>query len=146
MKKLYIILALLFTTQLMAANELSWVDQQIEAIKPPRVGLDLKKLTKVHDPFIYLRKKSKKKSGASRGKKRYTASKTKKIVKRKPFRITLNAILNKSAMINGKWYRVGATVYGYKLAEVNHNQILLTKNNKKILLSTKSKSIDIKSK
>jgi len=148
MKNLYIILVLLFATHLYSSNELAWVDEQVEAIKPPRVGLDLKKLSKIRDPFIYLRISSKKKGkrrASTRRAKAPTGSKVKKTVQAKKFKLTLNAIMNKSAMINGKWYHMGDKVYGYELAEVNLNNILLIKKKKKILLSTKSKSINLKS-
>ncbi|WP_457746155.1 hypothetical protein [Sulfurimonas sp.] len=147
MKSLYILLVLLFTTQLWAtpANELTWVDEQVEAIKPPRVGFNIKKLARVSDPFIYLR--TSKKGGASGAKRRSSVPKgsgSAKVKKTKVFKLTLNAILNQSAMINGKWYKKGEKVYGYKLAKVTTNAVLLTKKKKKVQLSTKSRSKNIK--
>ncbi len=129
MKKLTIILLLLLSTQLFS-NELVWIDEQIEAIKPPRKGINNKKILKLKDPFIYLRKKI-----HHRSRKRVRAYTSK---------ISLVAILNKSALINGKWYREGEKVYGYKLEKVNPKTVLLTKGKKQLFLSIASKSKNLK--
>jgi hypothetical protein len=143
MKKLTIILLLLLSTQLFS-NELAWVDEQIEAIKLPRKGIDNKKIAKLKDPFIYLKKKKGKTKRRStyRGTK-YSKSGAKK-VRAYSSKISLEAILNKSALINGKWYREGEKVYGYKLEKVNLKTVLLTKGKKQLLLSTVSKSKNLK--
>ena len=52
--KTFIILTLLLFTNNLSANELAWVDQQVEAIKPPRSGLKSSTLNSVSDPFIFL--------------------------------------------------------------------------------------------
>lgn len=143
MKNLYLLLiALLLSTQLFS-NDLAWVDEQIEAIKPSRVGVSEKEIAKIKDPFIFLHKnddskKSQAKNGVS------SVSGYKKVFKRRTIRFRLDAILNKSAMINGKWYKQGGYVYGYKLVKVDRKSVLLTRKNKKLLLSTKSRSKKIK--
>ncbi len=134
MKKLTIILLLLLSTQLFS-NELVWIDKQIEAIKPPRKGINNKKILKLKDPFIYLRKKIHHRSRKYSGSKRVRAYTSK---------ISLVAILNKSALINGKWYREGEKVYGYKLEKVNPKTVLLTKGKKQLFLSIASKSKNLK--
>lgn len=142
MKTLYAILILLGITQL-SASELSWVDEQVEAIKPPRSGISSKEIRAVKDPFIFLVKKDdvegKPKKSAS--KKVSTAHYVKKSHTK---RLVLNAILNKSAMINKKWYKEGDKVYGYKLAQVNTTSVVLKRQNKQLLLSTASKSKNLK--
>jgi hypothetical protein len=144
MKNLYLLLTLLITTQLFS-NDLSWVDEQIEAIKPARVGISEKEISKIKDPFIFLHKNNdSKKVQGTKGISPASYSGYKKVVKRRTIHFRLNAILNKSAMINGKWYKQGNYVYGYKLAKVNRNTVLLTRKNKKLLLSTKSRSKKIK--
>jgi len=59
-------------------------------------------------------------------------------------KLLLEAILNKSALINGKWYKEGEKVYGYKLEKVKLKSILLTRGKKQLLLSTMSKSNNLK--
>ncbi len=55
MKNLYSLLILLIATQLFS-NELTWVDEQVEAIKPARIGVSQKEISKIKDPFIFLHK------------------------------------------------------------------------------------------
>ncbi|WP_297439626.1 hypothetical protein [Sulfurimonas sp.] len=139
MKTLYIALLLIGT---LSANELSWVDEQVEAIKPSRQGLSDKAASKLKDPFIFLIVKKEDVKGKKTLKKRVRRSNyVKKTYTRK---FTLKAILNKSALINGRWYKEGDKVYGYKLKIIDLNTVLLNRSNKKILLSTKSKSKNLK--
>jgi len=144
MKTVYLLLTLLITTQLFS-NNLAWVDEQIEAIKPPRVGVSEKEISKIKNPFIFLHKDiDSKKSQATKGISPASYAGYKKVLKRRTIHFRLDAILNKSAMINGKWYKQGSYIYGYKLAKVSRKSVLLTRKNKKILLSTKSRNRKIK--
>jgi len=142
MKTLYVILVLLGLSQL-SASELSWVDEQVEAIKPPRSGISSKEIRAVKDPFIFLVKKDdiegKSKKSASK-----KISRVHYVKKSHTKRLVLDAVLNKSAMINKKWYKEGDKVYGYKLAQVNTTSVVLKRQKKQILLSTKSKSKNLK--
>lgn len=60
MKKYLLILTLTMSTSLFA-NELHWVDTQVEAIKPPRKGMQTQELAGIKDPFVFLVKKEDKK-------------------------------------------------------------------------------------
>ncbi len=142
MKKLILISILLVATN-MLANELSWVDEQVEAIKPPREGVSNKDISKLKDPFIFLHPKKATKRVRSPYR-RYSKSSSKKQVLTHSSKISLDAILNKSALINGKWYQEGEKVYGYKLEKVNPQSILLTRGKKQTLLSTETKSKNLK--
>ncbi len=142
MKKLILISILLVATN-MLANELAWVDEQVEAIKPPREGISNKDISKLKDPFIFLHAKKAKKRTRSPYR-RYSKSSSKKQVLTHLSKISLDAVLNKSALINGKWYQEGEKVYSYKLEKVNHQSILLTRGKKQILLSTESKNKNLK--
>jgi len=142
MKNLTIILLLLLSTQLVC-NELSWVDEQVEAIKPPRKGIENRKIAKLKDPFIYVKKKSKKKKRTVYRGRKYSKVGSKKVYTHSS-KLSLEAILNKSALINGKWYREGEKVYEYKLEKVSLKTVLLTKGKKQLLLSTMSKSKNLK--
>ncbi|UCM99524.1 hypothetical protein LCX93_08255 [Sulfurimonas sp. SWIR-19] len=144
MKKFYLILMLLLTSQLFS-NNLAWVDEQIEAIKPPRIGVSEKEISRIKDPFIFLHKKNDSKKNKTGKKTVFGAhANYKKVMQHSTLHFRLDAILNKSAMINGKWYKQGKYIYGYKLAKVGRNSVLLVRKNKKLLLSTKSKSKKIK--
>ena len=55
MKKSLTLFILTFYIQLFA-NELSWVDDQVEAIKPPRSGASSQLLRAAENPFIFLKK------------------------------------------------------------------------------------------
>ena len=39
--------------------------------------------------------------------------------------LRLQALMNKSALINAKWYKLNDTVRGYTLSEVKQNSVLL---------------------
>jgi len=139
MKKLTVLLLILLSTTLFA-NELSWVDKQVEAIKPPRHGLVEKNISSLKDPFIFFsaKKATKKKSSHKRYKR------ISKKVSHHPSTLKLGAIMNNSAFISGKWYKEGEKISGYTLEKVGPKSVLLTKGKKQILLSTLSKSKNLK--
>ncbi|QOP45419.1 hypothetical protein [Sulfurimonas paralvinellae] len=143
MKKLTIALLLLVSTHLVA-GELAWVDEQIEAIKPPRKGISIKDISKLKDPFIFLHAKKAKKRVRSPYRRYSKSSSGKRKVQTYSSKLQLEAILNKTALINGRWYKEGEKVYGYKLEKVNLQSVLLTQGKKQILLSTVSKSKNLK--
>lgn len=129
----------------LTANELSWVDEQIQAIKPPRKGVSQKEISLLKDPFIFLEKTEEEEKGT----KTTTGKKPKKTVykrikKHHSVKLVLEAIMNKSALINGKWYKEGQKVYGYLLKKVNTKSIVLTKGKKQLTLSTLSKNTHLK--
>ncbi len=148
MKTLFITIALLLTATL-NSNELAWVDEQVEAIKPPRTGMSSREISVVRDPFIFLAKNreiqekdkeaAKKTNTQPTSNKVATSSKVQKTIKKKKA-LSLTMLINSSALINGKWYKQGDTVKGYKISKINSKSVLLTKKNKKLLLSTISKN------
>lgn len=151
MKNLLIIPSLLLAVNIFA-DELKWVDEQIQAIKPPRIGISSSKVNAVSDPFIFLDKnkdKSKKSASTSRPrasfKKASTLSKSKKSkVSKKSSVFVLDAIINKSALINGKWYKIEDMVGKYTLSNVENTMITLKYKNEELLLSTDSRSKNLK--
>ncbi len=52
--------------------------------------------------------------------------------------------MNNSAMISGEWYKLGDRVNGFEISEINRNSVLLHKQKKKLLLSTKSNTNKLK--
>ena len=151
MKTIIITLSILLSTSLLS-DELSWVDEQVQAIKPSRTGMKSNNVSKLKDPFIFLRK--------NRGEDEIKTVATKKATDTKPSATTakvqdkkvnsvnkilsLGVIMNNSAMISGDWYKIGDLINGYKVSEVTNNSVLLTKNKKELLLSTKSISKQLK--
>jgi hypothetical protein len=142
MKKLF--LPLLLATVSYASSELKWVDEQIEAIKPARVGLNKQDIAPLKDPFILLVKKEEKKE-VKKAKKVTSKYLYKKRVHKKSYSFKLEAIMNKSALINGKWYKEGSPLYGgYSLLKVGTKSVVLKKGSKRRTLSTVTKNQNLK--
>ena len=147
MKTLLIAIMILLTSSL-NSDELAWVNEQVEAIKPPRTGMKSRELSIVKDPFIFLNKNrtdtskkanNTKRKSSSIPNRTTTSSSSQKIVKKKRT-LSVTMLMNSSAFINGKWYKVGDKVRGYRVSKIDSSSVLLTKNKKKLLLSTNSKS------
>lgn len=155
--KTFIIIFLLFVLNL-NSGELEWVDEQIEAIKPVRVGLKASDLSSVKDPMVLIivnektGKKSIKKSrtkSKARSYKKYSkrTSKSKNRVKSNPVikhSFFLEAIMNSSALINNKWYKLGDKINKYTIHKIERTSVVLTANGKYIMLSTSNKNRTIK--
>ncbi len=165
MKKLYISLALaLAATQTLYANidnnsttleemealdnKLAWVDEKISLIIPSRVGIKESSINSLSDPIV-LKKPAPSSSGVSSllPPPKLGDALAAPVVVIEPLR--LQAMMNKSVLISGKWYQVGESVRNYKLAEIKPNSVLLvgnkdkqlvlflTKDNNKIQITTK---------
>ena len=150
MKNILLILSLFIATCTIA-NELKWVDEQIQAIKPPRSGISKSQIDMIQNPFIFLKKELKEKPAKKAlTSKRSTISKqsisksTSNQVSRQTTSFTLSAIINKSALINGKWYKLESKVGKYTLSSINTGSVILTYKNKELLLSTRSKTKKLK--
>ncbi len=150
MKTILIIVVTVFLSNALYATELSWVDEQIEAIKPPRKSV---KLRGIRDPFIFLKKNKSAKKVSSASKTRRAPSKssktTSKVRGKTTIKVKINAfelstIMNSSAMINGSWYKKNAKVRGYTVVEVAKTSVTLKKGDKKLILSTNSKNPNLK--
>lgn len=132
-------------TQIQNDKEMLWVDEQIDAIIPARSGVPEGFVNALSDPVKYKvppkpvkpvsvvvlpKIKTSKETNA-------TLPALPKIIE-EPLR--LQALMNTSALINGKWYRLNDTVRTYTLAEVRQNSVLLTskKGQPLILFFTKT--------
>lgn len=134
-----------------ASDELTWVNDQVDAIKPPRKGESTYKISKIQDPFIFLKKnaekgfKGKKNSKAKtaikkvRSSKRYRSSSSSRKVRYLRSGLKLSAIINNSALINGKWYKLGDKIDYYKIAKINNQSVTLKYKTRTRVLTTKSK-------
>ena len=146
MKKYSIVINALFFTISLSSNELSWVDTQVEAVKPPRKGMSNAKLAHIKSPFIFLNGKSKKRYKKYKRKTSYlkssnkvatTSSNSSNTIKQSSSgKFVLSAVINNSALINGEWYKLNDTVSNYKISSVNRTSVVLTRGDRKLVLST----------
>ena len=129
-------------------SELSWVDEQIEAIKPPRKGVSYRAISGLRDPFIFLEKNKTKKKKVQKSavpgvvpKSSTAAIKSTQSKKKTTHKnLKLQAVLNNSALINGRWYKLGQSVWGYKIIKVTLSEVTLKKEGRKpIVLTTYTK-------
>lgn len=147
MKTLILTISILSISTIMA-NELSWVDEQIQAIKPSRVGMSNHDIASLKTPFIFtsknVQKKDTKNTPTEAGKKTDRVLVKKSTIKRTYKKLQLSLILNNNAMINKNWYHVGDFVAGYKVVQIQRASVLLKNQTDKLLLSTRSKSKKLK--
>ncbi len=146
MKIIILIFIALLHTQLSAEADLKWVDEQIKAIKPSRTGVSNSFINRLKDPIKPLVKKTtgkSKTSSKSSTKKYYTSSKSTHKVHNKP--LTLEAIMNNNAYINGKWYNVHDKVRGQKITLIDKDYVVLKYKKKKtrLFINNKNKKIKI---
>ena len=147
-------LSLILLTSLLSANDLAWVDEQVNAIKPPREGEINSNISKIEDPFIFLKKNS---SGYDKKTKKYTKPKKSissrsnygsSLERRRPsYRsslFTLSMVINNSALINGKWFKVGDFVKRYKIVKITKSSVTLKQNSKIKVISTATHNNNLK--
>lgn len=126
-------------------KELAWVDEQIQAILPSRIGVADGFVNSLNDPMKYLSQVPE--AGGSSikllappklgGMPMLPSMPIVPKIVEEPLR--LQGLMNKSALINGKWYRINEAVRSYTLAEIKPNSILLSgaKGQKLILFISK---------
>jgi hypothetical protein len=141
---LFIMLALTLN-----ANELQWVDEQIQAIKPSRSGVDKKSIEMLTDPFIFIKKEStekntKQSNGSNKLSPNTTTKSTTNAIVKKETSFALDAIMNDSALINGKWYKINSKIGQYTIKTVDKTSVVLSYKSKELLLTTRSKSKNVK--
>ncbi len=145
MKNLFLTLFLLSLNLL--ANELQWVDEQIEAIQPPRVGISESEIALLKDPFIFLKKSD---TNTTVNTTTTTLVTTDIQMKKEPIEkkeLILDAIMNKSALIDGKWYKLNDKIDDLTISDISTTTVTLSKKGKKEILSTnKNKNLKFKNK
>lgn len=139
----------LFATLLQADTGTSWIDQKVEEIKPQREGLNTSTINSLKSPFIVIRAESKEplSTGAKTASKDASKEAEPEIdMSKEP--LTLQAVLNTSALINGEWHKESAVIRGYTLVEVRNDYVTLERKNKKLKLfiAQKSKNLNISTK
>ncbi len=136
MKK-YLILSIMTTA--VFANATSHHDDLIAEYKnmfkkigEKRIGVNENNIDALKAPFVTVEKKKVASEGA----------KEKKIDQG----FVLQAILNKSAKISGKWYKLHGEVNGMKIISVRDNYVWLKNDEfrKKLILGSKNEKISIK--
>ena len=152
MKKISIILTLQLS--LLAASpssDLSWVEKQIESIKPPREGVSKSNVNRLSEPFVFLKKnqpdKDEKESKKQTKPATVKQATTKKKSVARPQQISalrVSAIINRSALIDGTWYKLGDSFKGYKIVDISRTEVTLQSKNRKIVLSTHAKNLNLK--
>jgi len=152
---LTILLTLFLGSSVYAATELEWVDEQIEAIKPPRKGVNISALG---SPFIFLEKNKpetkvvkkgtraaapvKKASVSKTASSALTSEKTDGAPKKSGF--VLSTIINKSAMIDGNWYKVSDKISSYTVTDITKTSVTLKQGSKELVLSTVNTNPNLK--
>lgn len=110
-------------------KELAWVDEQIQAILPSRIGVADGFINSLNDPIKYVSQAPRAGDGIT---KMLAPPKLgglpampllPKVVE-EPLR--LQGLMNKSALINGRWYRLNDPIRGFTLAEIKPGSILLS--------------------
>ena len=144
MKNLFILISILLALNSFA-NELQWVDEQVQAIKPPRSGVKTSTINSVSNPFLFVKEKSGKNAKSSKAKTALNkTSSNKNQVSKKSKALVLNAIINKSALINGKWYKIKDKVGKYTLSSIERNTVILKYKTKELFLSTNTQTKNLK--
>jgi hypothetical protein len=134
--------ALLFITILfyqLLSDELKWIENQIQAIKPSRDGIDKNFVDNIKNPFISLKRETQIKKTHSKNKIQKQASK-----KTTSETFKLDAIINSSALINNKWYKNGEKVGKYILIIETNSKIKLKYKSEEISFSTKGNNKSLK--
>ena len=134
MKK-YLVLPIMVTA-LFANNSDSLIAEyknMFDKIGEKRLGVDESKIDALKAPFVTVKKKE-------------VAVKNGKKVEKIDQGFVLQAILNKSAKISGKWYKLHGEVHGMKIISVRRNYVWLKNDEfrKKLTLGVKNEKISIK--
>ncbi len=99
------------------------IDDIVNKIKQDRVSnISKKELLSVKSPLVKLIKIKENKS------KDDNSTTNNIIVKKESF--DLEAIMNSSALINGKWYKRGDKIYSYKIEDIMDDSVYLKDGNK----------------
>lgn len=148
--KTKLLMLLLLTNFVFADANMSWVDQKIEEIKPERSGLDSRFLSSIKNPFIIVKSESKEPKTGSKAPstdlKKDAVAKPEIDMSKAP--LTLQIVMNSSALINGKWIKENELVRGYKLTQIQSDYVVLERKSKKLKLfiAKKSKNLNISTK
>ncbi len=133
---------LVLTATMLCANETNIMDisRSLDMIKEAsHIQETISKID--YDPFYSTPKKKVKPV-----ENKTITKKTSKAAPKSKLGLELSMILNKNALISGKWYKENSKVADYVLTKVNSNSVILRKKHKsiKLKLYTKSELLKIK--
>ena len=119
MKKILILIILSFSLLISGSLSSTEILNMVSKIKEERVGISLSKLEGTANPFII------------KVKKKIEEKKEENLTVYAPIDIVykVDAILNKAAFINKKWYRTGDTIDNYKVGYVSKYSVTLENEN-----------------
>ena len=147
MKKI-LILSSLSLCILFAVPQKEAIDQLVEQIKPPRVGVSEQTISVIKNPFVFVK--------VTKDKKGTVKKVTAKVRHRSTYRgssyhksFKLYATLNKSAKINHRWIPLNGKINGYTLKGVSKQFVTLQRGSAepiKVYLNTKNKNINLMTK
>jgi len=137
-----IILIILLQNLLFANEFMHVIDTKIINIDKKRVGVSSKILRKIKNPFfipIVVQENNQTKKQLNKS----TLNKTNKSEKTKKAILNLQVILNKSVLINHKWYKNFQEVEGYKIIAIKPDYVLLDQYGEHIILRVNEQSQNI---
>ncbi len=113
-------------------KELAWVDEQIQAILPARVGVSDGFINSLIDPIKYTHPVRLPSTLGAPAMQLLAPPKLRSLpamasipkIVEEP--LHLQALMNKSALVNGKWYKLNDSIRNYTVAEIKPSSILLT--------------------
>ena len=122
-----IILAITIMTSIIYADlSMDQIRNMVQNIHDKREGISLEKLKGTQDPFVRLQEEN-------------NVTTFVIPVEKEDSKLVLNAILNKTAFINGKWRGIDDNISGYTLKYIGKKGVVLRNDNqiKKLFLHTK---------
>jgi hypothetical protein len=122
MKKLMILplLALYLHSNEGMSSLVSEYEKMFTKIGQKRVGIDNREINRLNSPFI-------------------TVEKIEDTNTTKTERFVLQALINKRAKINGRWYGVGEISDSVEIISIRNNEVVLKENNTKTRLKMRGK-------
>ncbi len=128
----YLIISL-FSLLLVAANVVTTkeLEDKVNAIQAPRVGLTSSDLKGTKDPFIYLER------NATTG-----ALIDQKLLVTKDMDLNLSGIMSGKAFVNNSWVRTGDKVGDYAIVSIGKDSVVFSKNSstKRVFVSSKKEN------
>lgn len=127
-----LLVSLLFSS-VFANDSMKFIDMKIQNIDKKRSGINTKVLNQIQDPFYKTGHASPTKRSQVSNKSKRTASlqvkhqvkrsRAKRVEQKAPLNLTL--IMNKSALVNKRWRRIGDDVEGYKIVAIKSDYIIV---------------------
>lgn len=122
----------LFAAEMNDKPLLSWVDTHVDAIKPPRQGLQPGEYLGVQDPFRLQIQIDNAPQDRNITQEVVAQSEEEEAI---PLMVLDSVVNGSTALINGAWYRQDDLVLGFNVTEISQKTVLLTRKKQKVLLT-----------